>query len=202
LLVNSPKTVSGLVVPNLISLLLTFMFLLTVMTNGFAEGDDGEQARGYLLQPGDIVQVSVWKEPDLSRELVISPDGHIALPLVGTIMATSKSVKALNEELTGRLSEYIPQPSVTVSLLKAAGNLYYVVGKVNRPGQYPMLGPTSVLQALSMAGGMTTFANENRVKIIRSGQSDAILFRYNDMADGENLEQNVTLKSGDVVLVP
>ena len=108
----------------------------------------------------------------------------------------------LNDEITLRLSEYIPDPSVTVSLLKAAGNLYYVVGKVNRPGQYPMLGPTSVLQALSMAGGMTTFASENQVKIIRPGQDEAIPFRYDDMADGENLEQNVILKSGDVVLVP
>ena len=178
------------------------MFLLTVMTNGFAEGDDGEQVQGYLLQPGDVMQVSVWKEPDLSRDLVVSPDGYISLPLVGMIAVTGKSVKGLNDEITLRLSEYIPDPSVTVSLLKAAGNLYYVVGKVNRPGQYPMLGPTSVLQALSMAGGMTTFASENQVKIIRPGQDEAIPFRYDDMADGENLEQNVILKSGDVVLVP
>ena len=179
--------------------LLVVLFLSLVSQCAFADVSSGPE---YHVQPGDLLEISVWKEPDLSKELLIPPDGNLAFPLIGHIQARGNTVKQLQSEITERLSIYIPDPSVTVSLLKAAGNLYYVVGKVNRPGQYPMVGPTSVLQALSMAGGMTTYASENSIKIIRTGKNVAISFRYGDLEDGEELQQNIFLESGDVVLVP
>lgn len=160
------------------------------------------EADGYRLQAGDVIAVSVWKELDLQKELLINPDGRVSFPLIGFVMAKGKTLSDLHEEIVKKLSEFIPEPSVSISLLKTFGNLFYVIGKVNRPGQYPMSQPTSVLQALSVAGGMTTYASENSIKVIRSHDNQAFEFRYGDIEDGENLEQNIMLKSGDVVLVP
>ncbi|MEE2729386.1 MAG: polysaccharide biosynthesis/export family protein [Pseudomonadota bacterium] len=182
--------------------MLGFLVLALISYSVNADTTSAPASLAYQVQPGDILEISVWKEPDLSKELLVPPDGNLAFPLIGHLQAQGATIKQLQADIAEKLSRYIPDPSVTVSLLKAAGNLYYVVGKVNRPGQYPMVGPTSVLQALSMAGGMTTYASENGIKIIRNGKKEAIAFRYGDIEDGEQLQQNILLESGDVVLVP
>lgn len=158
----------------------------------------------YHLQEGDVLEISVWKEEGLARESMIAPDGTVAFPLIGQVRAKDLTVDQLQHELTTRISQYIPQPSVTVVLLSAKGSKFFVIGKVNRPGEFPLLGPVSVLQALSIAGGITTFANYNEIKVIRrvSGQEKAIPFRYGDMEKGRDLAQNIMLTSGDVVVVP
>lgn len=181
---------------------LLFLFWVLASFPLYAQNQPLQDGSDYQVQPGDIIEISVWKEPDLSKELLVPPDGNLSFPLIGHLKAQGYTVQQLQAEIAQKLSTYIPQPSVTVTLLKAAGNLYYVVGKVNRPGQYPMVGPTSVLQALSMAGGMTTYASENAIRIIRKGEPQAIRFRYSDLEDGESLDQNILLESGDVVLVP
>ena len=159
---------------------------------------------GYSLQPGDILEVSVWKEPDLQREVLARPDGGISFPLVGNITARNSSVQQVNKEISARLAKYIPDPVVTVSLKQMLGNRVYVVGKVLKPGEFLVNRNVDVMQALSMAGGLNPFAAGNEIMILRrvNGTQKSIPFRYDSVVDGKNLAQNIVLRPGDVVVVP
>lgn len=158
----------------------------------------------YLIQPGDALQISVWREEGLEKEVLVRPDGGLSFPLVGDIQASGKSVAQLQTEISEKLSKYIPDPSVTVAIQKLEGNNVYVIGKVTRPGIFPMRSRLDVVQVLSMAGGMTPYAAANKVKILRreGNRQTAIEFAYGDIEKGENLEQNIILQAGDVVIVP
>ena len=158
----------------------------------------------YLIQPGDILEISVWNEANLLRQTLVRPDGGLSFPLAGDIQAAGKSVPDLNEIIAERLRKYIPDPVVTVSIQQLNGNKVYVIGKVTRPGEFVATRYMDVVQALSVAGGMTPFSSVNNIKILRreNGKQIAIPFRYGDVEDGENLEQNILLQSGDIVLVP
>ncbi len=158
----------------------------------------------YALKPGDILTVSVWKEQDLAQEVLVRPDGKFSFPLAGDIDARGRSVEQVRGEIVKRLEKYIPDPVVAVAVKQIQGNKLYVLGKVSRPGEFIMNSDTDVMQALSMAGGTTTFAGLNRIKILRrvDGKQIAIPFHYADVEDGEHLEQNIILQSGDVVVVP
>ncbi len=159
---------------------------------------------GYSLQPGDILEISVWKEPDLQREVLVRPDGGISFPLVGNIKAKNSSVQDVNKEITARLQKYIPDPVVTVSLKQMLGNRVYVVGKVLKPGEFLINRNVDVMQALSMAGGLNPFAAGDEIKILRrvNGVQQSIPFRYESVVEGKDLAQNIVLKPGDVVVVP
>ena len=148
--------------------------------------------------------VSVWKDENLSRQVLVRPDGGISFPLAGVIHAAGESVSILQQQITQQLTRYIPDPVVAVSITQLNGNRIFVVGKVQQPGGFVANRNLDVMQALSVAGGMTPFASANSIKILRreNGQLTAIPFRYGDIEDGENLEQNIILQSGDVVLVP
>ena len=163
-----------------------------------------ETPESYLIQPGDILQISVWREESLLRQVLIRPDGRMSFPLVGDIQAAGHSVEDVRETVTQRLSKYIPDPVVTVSTHELNGNKIYVIGKVNRPGEFIANRNLDVVQALSIAGGMTPYAAANKIKVLRreNGTQKSIPFRYSDIEKGENLEQNIVLKSGDVVVVP
>lgn len=158
----------------------------------------------YKVLPGDVLQVSVWKEPDLQLELLVRPDGAISFPLAGEISTINKSVSDLQAELTRRLTRYITDPVVTVSVTEVLGNKIYVIGQVNEPGEFVVNPQVDVLQALSMAGGTTPFADLDNIRILRRRQSiqSALSFNYKEVIRGRNLSQNVMLKSGDVVVVP
>lgn len=166
--------------------------------------DASADTTGYLLQEGDVLEVSVWKEDGLARELLVSPDGTVSFPLIGQINVKGMTVAGLEKEISRRIAVFIPDPSVSVVLKTATGSKFYVIGKVNKPGEFQLLGPVSVLQALSIAGGTSTFADFDSIKIIRheNGVDTAIKFHYGDIEDGEKLSQNILLKSGDVVVVP
>lgn len=161
-------------------------------------------ADDYLLQPGDILTVSVWKETDLSMDVLVRPDGGISMPLTGEIDAAGHTVEQVRAVLEQRLRKYIPDPTVAVIVKQTAGNQIFVIGKVNRPGEYPINRPVDVMQALSLAGGMTPFAAANDIRVLRrDGTRQVTLrFRYSDIERGRNLEQNVELRSGDTVVVP
>jgi polysaccharide export outer membrane protein len=144
---------------------------------------------GYALNAGDVLQVSVWKETELTREVLVRPDGKISFPLVGDIMAAGTTPEHVQAALAERLQKYIPDPVVTVSLGAANGNKVYVLGKVARPGEYIMARPLDVMQALAMAGGLNTFASENKVLILRAmraASSRRFRFRYAAVQNGEN----------------
>ena len=158
----------------------------------------------YTIQPGDKLQISVWNEPDLRNEVVVAPDGGIAFPLVGEMSVIGKSVVELREDIVERLSRYISEPIVTVTISEVLGNKIYVIGQVNRPGQFVVNPMVDVMQALSIAGGTTPFASLNDISILRrrGSQQISIPFRYGDVSSGKNLATNIVLQSGDVVIVP
>jgi polysaccharide export outer membrane protein len=163
-----------------------------------------QSAGDYELKPGDILQVSVWREKDLQLEVLVRPDGGISLPLAGDILAADKSTSQLRNEIVRRLQKFIPDPVVSVAVQEVRGNVVYVIGKVEKPGEFVVGQAVDVMQALSMAGGMTTFAAVNDIRILRrqGGEQVAISFRYADVEKGEDLEQNIILESGDIVVVP
>lgn len=158
----------------------------------------------YLIQPGDILEISVWREEYLEREVSVQPDGMISFPLVGVLHAAGGNVLQLQEKVAARLSQYIPDPVVTVSIKDIRGNRIYVIGQVQRPGHFIMNPTIDVVQALALAGGTTPFAALNDIRILRRSGAEltAIKFRYGDIEKGRNLLQNIILQSGDVIIVP
>jgi polysaccharide export outer membrane protein len=180
------------------------LLILTIAPATFALAQsDGSQA--YLIQPGDLLEVSVWKEEDLQREVLVRPDGQISFPLVGDIDARGKTVSELRAEITARLQKYIPNLVVTVTVARILGKRIYVIGQVNNPGEFVVNPGVDVMQALSMAGGTTPFAKLGDIIILRrnsDGNQSAIRFRYNQVESGRSLDQNIMLNNGDVVVVP
>jgi len=160
--------------------------------------------QGYRLGAEDVMLVSVWKDEQLTREVVVRPDGMFSFPLVGDIQAEDRTVEDIRGELVKRLTRYIPNPNVSVAVTKVISYKVYVVGRVNKPGEYLVGHYTDVLQALSLAGGVTPFAAENDIKVMRrvKGEQQAIPFRYGDVRKGMELHQNIVLRRGDVVMVP
>jgi polysaccharide export outer membrane protein len=158
----------------------------------------------YALRPGDVVQISVWKETDLQADVLIRPDGGISFPLAGSLQAAGHTVAELTAELETRIRKFIPDAVVTVTVKNAAGNRIYVLGKVNRPGDFPLIGPIDVMQALTLAGGATPFADLNGIRILRreGEHQTSIRFRYGDISRGRKLDQNILLQNGDTVVVP
>lgn len=162
-------------------------------------------AAAYEIQPGDMLRISVWKEPDLIQDVLVRPDGGISFPLAGDLPAAGTSVGDVQQLIVTRIEQYIPDPVVTVQILDIQGNTIYVLGKVNRPGAYVMNRPLDVTQALALAGGLAVFAVEDSISILRrsgAGGQNALLFDYTDVQDGRELGQNIMLMPGDVVVVP
>lgn len=159
---------------------------------------------GYRIAAEDILGITVWKEEGLQKEVVVRPDGGVSFPLVGEIHAAGRTADQLRAEITERLLKSINDPVVTVSVLKVAGYKIYVIGRVNKPGEFVTGRYVDVLQALSMAGGLTPYAAENDIKVLRKrdGKEVVLEFRYSDIRRGRKLDQNITLQGGDVVLVP
>jgi polysaccharide export outer membrane protein len=158
----------------------------------------------YLLGPEDVLKVAVWKDEQLTQETVVRPDGMITFPLIGDVSAAGRTAEDVRNEIAKRLSKFLPNPNVTVTVLKVLSYRIYVLGRVNKPGEYLVGHHTDVLQALSMAGGLTPYASENDIKIMRRGGGDqqVFTFRYGDMQKEKDLKQNILLQRGDVVMVP
>jgi polysaccharide export outer membrane protein len=158
----------------------------------------------YQVGPEDVLEVTVWKEEGLKKEVLVRPDGGISYPLVGEVQAAGKTVLEIREELTRRLEKFISDPVVSVAIHKVGSQRVYVIGRVTKPGDFPIGRYIDVLQALSMAGGLTPFADANAIRVMRreGGQQVVLPFEYNRVVRGEKLEQNIQLKPGDVVVVP
>jgi len=158
----------------------------------------------YLLGPEDIVKISVWKDEHLTQEVVVRPDGMISFPLVGDVLAAGRTIEDVRLELVKRLNKFVPNPHVSVLATKILSYKISVIGRVNKPGEFLVGHYTDVLQALSLAGGLTPFAAENDIRVIRRarGEQQVFQFRYGDIRKGKELSQNIILERGDVVVVP
>lgn len=158
----------------------------------------------YLVKPGDVLSISVWKEADLTAEITVHPDGTFTLPLVGEILANGRPVIDIQKDIKKSLNRFIPEAIVTVGLKSSVGSQIYVIGQVNLAGVYAISHPTDVMQALSLAQGLSAYAAKNKIRILRrsDGSQVAIPFKYGEVIKGENLKQNILLHNGDVVVVP
>jgi len=158
----------------------------------------------YVIGPGDLLDISVWKEEALTKLVTVLPDGKISFPLIGEVAAGGKTVGQLSRELERKLGKFVPDINLSVVVARVNSMLIYVIGRVNKPGMFELNTNINVLQALAMAGGLNPFAKGSKIKIFRkqSNQNQVFAFDYDDVAKGEKLEQNIPLQRGDVVVVP
>jgi polysaccharide export outer membrane protein len=154
----------------------------------------------YLIGPEDILFIRVWREPDFTLPASVRPDGKITMPLLGDVQASNETPLQLTKSLTELLSKYLNNPDVSVIVQDVRSKKYYIDGEVSRPGSFLLVTPTTVLEALSNAGGFRDFANTKRIRILRKG--NILHFNYKDVIRGKNLEQNILVESGDHIIVP
>ena len=169
----------------------------------FAQDRDASDLE-YQIGPDDLLDISVWKEETLQRKVVVRPDGKVSFPLIGEVQAASHSAEEIQNDITQRLKKYIPDPVVTVVIDKVSAYKIYVIGEVKNSGQYQVGHYLDVVQALALAGGLTPYAAENKIKILRRENNvvTVIPFEYAKVEAGIELKQNIILKRGDVVIVP
>lgn len=181
-------------------LLLTAMIFLTFPVCFAA----GEPYKAYRIGPEDVLEISVWKDESLTRQVVVRPDGMISFPLIGEVKAGGHSVEWLEKEIKKRVNKYVPDATLNVTVIQINSIKIYVTGKVARPGEYRIGRKINIMQALTLAGGINAFADANSILVLRTEKSSQIRipFRYKEVERGENLEQNIVLKTGDVVVVP
>lgn len=158
----------------------------------------------YTLQAGDMLHISVWREEELDREVLVMPDGTIDFPLIGSFSVIGKTTLDVQRAIKEKMEPFITESTVTVVVKEARGNAVSVIGQVTRPGEVIMTRALTVMQALSQAGGLTPYADDNDIVILRkrNGKEESIDFDYSDIARGANLESNITLLPGDVIVVP
>jgi len=158
----------------------------------------------YVIGPQDMLDISVWKEPELSRVLPVRPDGKISLPLLRDVQAAGLTPSQLEARITEGLTGFISAPDVTVIVTAINSRRIYIVGEMSRPGAFPLLPGMTVLQALSNAGGFTQFANTKNIYVLReeNGKQMKLPFNFKDVIKGRKPEENVTLKAGDTIIIP
>ncbi len=179
---------------------LAFASAQAAETGASAEGAPPE----YRISAEDVLGVTVWKEEGLDQKVVVRPDGGFSFPLAGDVQAAGKTPKEVEADIAARLARFIPDAVVTVSVLELKGLRIYVNGKVRTPGQYTVGRYVDVLQAITLAGGLTPFANEGDIRILRreNGKEVVFDFDYGQVQRGRKLEQNIILQADDVVVVP
>ncbi len=182
--------------------LIFTVFLSGLLLPGMALSADTDAS--YRLNPGDALQVSVWGEESLQKEVIVLPDGSISFPLAGRVEVANATSPEVEKLVTEKLKAYLPDPQVTVVVSNIQGNRAYILGKVLKPGPILLSAPTSVLQALSQAGGLDRFADLDDIKIVRAGANGqtVIAVNYDKLIKGQQLESNIMLKNGDTILVP
>jgi len=193
-------------------LILMMVGMLGVSTPAITEGLSESASspatmnveRGYQIGPGDVLDVSVWKDETLTRSCVVRPDGFISFPLIGDVPASGKTIFELKSDMEGKLKRFVPGVVLSIDVKQINSLIIYVIGKVNNPGRFVMVVDVDVLQALATAGGLNVFAKGRKIKIFRHGNNETTIFPfdYDEVVDGKRLEQNIHLRRGDVVVVP
>jgi polysaccharide biosynthesis/export protein len=181
--------------------LFIMLFLLIVATfNTFA----ADASNAYKLNQGDVLNISVWGEESLQKEVRVLPDGSITFPLAGRVEVANQTTPEVEKRITEKLKTYLPDPQVTVVISNIEGNRAYIIGKVVKPGPILLVGPMTVMQALSLAGGLDKFADLDSIKVLRGTGTNQTLHavNYNRLIKGQALESNILLNTGDTILVP
>lgn len=158
----------------------------------------------YRMRPGDNVLISVWRQDTLQRQVIVLPDGSVTFPLIGRVEVSGLSTTEVEQSIASKLKKYIAEPVVTVVIVGIDGNRAYVTGKVLHSGPVVINGPITVLQAISMVGGLDKFADESGIKVIRASShgQEILPVNYGDIMSGKNISTNILLKAGDTLVVP
>ena len=156
----------------------------------------------YSIGAEDVLYILVWREPDFTKMVAVRPDGKITMPLIGELQAAGLTPMQLTKDLTEKLGQYVNRPDVTITVQEVRSKKYYIDGGVFRPGEYPLVTPTRIYEALSKAGGFTEFANRKKIKIVRHEGKEVLHFNWNDVSKGKHLDQNIFLENGDHIIVP
>jgi polysaccharide export outer membrane protein len=159
----------------------------------------------FIIGNTDLLSINVWKEPDVSRSLPVRSDGRISLPLVGEVQAAGKTPLQLERDITSKLQHFITDPQVTVMVQQINSEKFNILGQVAKPGAYPLTIPTTILDAIALAGGFRDFAKQKGIYVLRQdakGANVRIPFNYKDVIKGKNPEQNITLEPRDTIVVP
>ncbi len=159
----------------------------------------------YLIGPSDVLAISVWKDNELTRTIPVRPDGKITLPLIGDLAVSGLTAEAAQQLIAQKLKEFISDPQVTVIVQEVKSRTYSILGKVAKPGAYPLGKPTTIIEAIAIAGGFQDFARENKIYILRpksDGSDQTVPFDYKKAIRRHNPEENIELQSGDTVIVP
>ena len=196
---------------------ISLVFVMVIAGSGWAADQAGSPPASpapvvvnvdstYLIGPGDVIGISVWKDDALTKEVVVLPDGTISFPLIGLIKAAGKTVAQLKAEVEKKISEFVPDPTLNVEVKQVNSIIVYVIGRVNSPqaGRLVLNSNIDVLQALAMVGGLNPFAKRDKIKVFRKEEEKTRTFNFNydDVTEGKHLEQNIELKRGDVIVVP
>jgi polysaccharide biosynthesis/export protein len=158
----------------------------------------------YVIGADDVLSIIVWREKELSNDVAVRPDGKISLPLLNDVAAAGLTPEELRLRLTELVGKLVQDPSVTVVVKEINSRKVFVTGQVNKPGPYPLTGPSTVLQIIATAGGLLEYAKAKDIRIMRTenGKPVSFKFNYRDVAEGKNLKQNIELKPGDTIIVP
>jgi len=185
-----------------ILLALALVLFATVKAEEFTGATTNPE--DYRIGPEDVLFISVWKEEELQREVLVRPDGGISFPLAGDVQVAGKTPAEVEQEIASRIHKYIPEAVVTVSVQTVSGYTIFVDGKVKNPGKFVIGRYMDVVQAITLAGGLDTFADEDKIKVIRrqNGRQAVHKFNYTEVKRGQNLQQNIILQSGDIIVVP
>ena len=162
------------------------------------------QDPNYIIGARDVLDISVWKEPELTRALPVRPDGKVSLPLLNDVQAAGLTPTQLANNISNELKKYVTNPQVTIIVTQINSQRIYILGEVSRAGAYPLLPQMTVLQALSSAGGLGTFANGKKIYVLRQvdGKPEKYPFHYKDVLAGKRANENIELKAGDTIVVP
>ncbi len=179
-------------------------FLVASLPGILLAGQSAETGKDYLVGVGDVLEIQVWREPDLSRTVTVRLDGKISLPLAGDVEAVGKTTSDLDQFLEKHFAELVTEPSVSVILLESRSRRYYVIGQIGQPGEFPIDSPLTILQAIARSGGFLEWAKREEIKLIRriNGRDELLSFNYETFVSGKNLKQNILIAPGDTIIVP
>lgn len=184
---------------------ISSLLILSVLSeSNQAAAQEQNEKEAYRIDIGDVLEINVWKEEELSRQVFVRLDGRISLPLVGDVTAAGMTPMELSKAIAVKLSEIMEEPSVSVLLIASNSRVYYMVGNINKPGPYPINTPINLLQAIAKAGGLGEWAEKDEIIIVRrsSGKDEMLSFDYDKFIKGKDLAQNIMIQYGDTVIVP